>query len=87
MYSTEIFTEDNGPHMKKNSVEVFANEKFGEIRTAMINDEPWFVGKDVAEILGYQNPQDAIRNHVYIDDKVMGEPNATPYILDTLGRK
>ena len=37
--------------MKK--LEIFQNKSFGRIRTLAINNEPWFVGKDVAEILGY----------------------------------
>ena len=34
-------------------LEIFKNEEFGEIRTVTIDNEPWFVGKDIAEILGY----------------------------------
>lgn len=41
-----------------------------EVRTVTINNEPWFVGKDVADILGYQNPQKAIRDHVDFEDKL-----------------
>ncbi|HFI0134820.1 TPA: ORF6C domain-containing protein [Streptococcus suis] len=41
-----------------------------EVRTITINNEPWFVGKDVADILGYQNPQKAIRDHVDFEDKL-----------------
>lgn len=43
-----------------NNLEVFKNKDFGEIRTITIDGEPYFVGKDVAEILGYTNPQKAI---------------------------
>lgn len=39
-----------------NNIKIFENEEFGEIRTATINGEPWFAGKDVAVILGYSNP-------------------------------
>lgn len=70
-----------------NGLKIFKNEEFGEIRTVTINNEIYFVGKDVAIILGYQNPQDAIKNHVEEEDRKMGAPNATPYILDSLGRK
>ena len=35
-----------------NELEIFKNEEFGEVRMLVINDEPWFVGKDVAVILG-----------------------------------
>ena len=50
-------------------LQVFNNAEFGSVRSTMINDEPYFVGKDVAEILGYKNPQEAIRNHVDSEDK------------------
>lgn len=48
---------------------IFSNPEFGEIRTVEINGEPWFVGKDVAVALGYENPARAIRSHVDEDDK------------------
>lgn len=70
-----------------NDLMIFKNEEFGEIRSLEINNEPYFVGKDIAEVLGYENPQKAIRDHVDEDDKMMGEQNGTPYILDVLGRK
>lgn len=54
----------------KDNLKVFENAEFGSIRTVTINNEPWFVGKDVAEILGYTNPQKAIRDHVDEDDKL-----------------
>lgn len=66
---------------------IFNNDEFGEVRSVMVNEEPWFVGKDIAVALGYQNPQDAIKNHVDREDRIVGEPNATPYILDVMGRK
>lgn len=53
--------------MKK--LEIFQNKSFGRIRTLAINNEPWFVGKDVAEILGYAKPENAIANHVDEEDK------------------
>lgn len=52
-----------------NELKVFENPAFGQVRTTTINDEPWFVGKDVAEILGYANTKDAIASHVDADDK------------------
>lgn len=70
-----------------NNLIVFKNEEFGEIRSLEINSEPYFVGKDIAEVLGYENTQKAIRDHVDDDDKKMGEQNGTPYIVDNLGRK
>ena len=56
-----------------NKLQIFTNEEFGEVRTIMIDDEPWFVGKDVAEALGHQNPQRAIREHIDNEDKGVTE--------------
>lgn len=67
-------------------IEIFRNPEFGEVRTLIINNEPYFVSKDVALALGYENPQKAVRDHVDIEDKVMGERNVTPFIIDSLGR-
>jgi prophage antirepressor-like protein len=50
-------------------VKVFESEQFGKIRMVMIGDEPYAVGKDVAEALGYSNPQKAIRDHVDEEDR------------------
>lgn len=52
-----------------NELKIFQNSEFGTIRTLSINNEPWFVGKDVASILGYAKPENAIANHVYEEDK------------------
>lgn len=51
------------------NIEIFKNEEFGEVRTLNINNEPWFVGKDVSEILGYSNSKDALKKHVDEEDK------------------
>lgn len=48
---------------------IFKNEEFGSIRAIEINGEPYFVGKDVAEILGYSNTKDAVSVHVDEEDK------------------
>lgn len=56
-----------------NDIKIFENPEFGSVRTIEVNDEPYFVGKDVAEILGYSNPQKAIRDHVDDDDKTLNE--------------
>ena len=56
-----------------NNLKAFGNPEFGTIRVSVINSEPWFVGKDVAEILGYQRTADAIRTHVDSEDKGVGE--------------
>ena len=50
-------------------VEIFKNKDFGEIRIIMTNGEPWFVGKDVADILGYNNGKKALIDHVDAEDK------------------
>lgn len=56
-----------------NQLQIFKNLRFGQVRTLNINKEPWFIGKDVAEILGYTNPLKAIRDHVDEDDKGVNE--------------
>lgn len=52
-----------------NDLKIYENKEFGEIRTVNIDGEPWFVGKDVAEILGHSNPQRALRDYIDDDDK------------------
>lgn len=52
-----------------NELQIFENSDFGKIRTIMIDNEPYFVGKDVAEILGYENPSVAISKKVDEEDK------------------
>jgi prophage antirepressor-like protein len=64
-----------------NSLQVFEDERFGTVRIVVIDDEPWFVGKDIAEILGYSNPRDALAKHVEEEDKKDGVA-----IRDTIGR-
>jgi len=61
-----------------NDLQIFNNDEFGEVRTVVIENEPWFVAKDVALALGYTNPRDAVINHVFDDDKGVEK-------LDTLG--
>lgn len=56
-----------------NAIEIFKNEEFGEIRTVTIDNEPWFVGKDVAIALGYANPQKAVRDHVDEEDRTVND--------------
>lgn len=50
---------------------IFRNAEFGEIRTATIDGEPWFVGKDVATALGYSNASKAVSVHVGEDDRIL----------------
>lgn len=52
-----------------NSTKLFENSDFGTIRTCLIEGEPWFVGNDIANALGYKYPKDAIRDNVDQDDK------------------
>lgn len=51
-------------------LQIFENEQFGQVRSIQINNEPYFVGKDVAEILGYSNTPKAIRDHIDNEDKL-----------------
>lgn len=61
-------------------VTVFNNEEFGDVRTIMIDNEPWFVGRDVAIALGYAKPLNALSTHVEKDDSLKRG------ITDSLGR-
>lgn len=65
--------------MPENNIQVFEYERLGKIRTLVINNEPYFAGKDVAEILGYSRPDHAIAKHVDSEDKLM-------YQIDTSGQ-
>lgn len=52
-----------------NELQIFKNPEFGEIRTVEVNNEPWFVGKDVASVLGYKDTVNALKAHVDEDEK------------------
>lgn len=52
-----------------NNVQIFKNAEFGEIRTVVVNDEPWFVGKDVVRSLGFTDLTHAIIDHVCEEDR------------------
>lgn len=52
-----------------NDLNIFENAEFGQIRTVIIDNEPWFVGKDVATALGYVNSRKALADHVLEEDK------------------
>ena len=56
-----------------NELQIFNNSDFGNIRVVENSGEPWFVGKDVAEVLGYTNPSKALADHVDADDKLNNE--------------
>lgn len=64
-----------------NELQIFENVEFGSVRTLMINDAPYFVGKDVAEILGYTNSSKALADHVDDEDKLNNES------LSSLGQR
>ena len=63
-----------------NELRIFSNDEFGKIRTTTLENEPWFAGKDVAEILGYSNHRKALIDHVDDEDKGVTK-------CDTLGGK
>ena len=70
--------------MKSNNevtMQVFNNETFGNVRVKMINDEPWFMGRDVCKALGYVNNRKALMDHVDEEDKKDGVE-----IRDSIGR-
>nr|DAG73360.1 MAG TPA: repressor domain protein [Caudoviricetes sp.] len=52
-----------------NEMMIFSNPEFGNVRTVMIDNNPWFVGIDVATALGYQNGSRDIQRHVELEDK------------------
>lgn len=51
------------------NIKIFNNAEFGEIRVMLIDDDPWFVGKDIAVALGYAKPENALSAHVDEQDK------------------
>ena len=63
-----------------NELKIFENPEFGKVRTVNVNGEPWLVGKDVAEALGYERGTKAIADHVDEEDK-----DVIP-IQDSIGR-
>lgn len=63
-----------------NEIQIFNNPQFGEVRAVTIDNEPWFVGKDVAKVLGYAKPENALATHVDEDDSLKQG------ITDSLGR-
>lgn len=77
--SISIHAPYNGSDIKE--IQIFANDQFGEVRTLTKDGEPWFVGKDVAEILGYTNPSKALADHVDDEDKLNNET------LSSLGQR
>ena len=56
----------------QSKIQLFTNEELDmKVRVVEINGEPWLVGKDVAEVLGYSNSSKAVLNHVDPEDKIM----------------
>ena len=66
----------------ESKLEIFENSEFGTVRTVVVDGEPYLVGKDVAEILGYSNSRKALSDHVDEEDKVDGVT-----IRDSIGRE
>lgn len=67
-----------------NELQTFSNAEFGEIRTILIDDAPYFAGKDIATALGYANPTKAVREHTDEEDRTTNEMltvNGTPITL------
>jgi len=64
-----------------NEIKIFESKEFGNVRVVMQENEPWFVAKDVCDILKYKNHSDAIKKHVDEDDIANRYP-----ITDSLGR-
>lgn len=65
-------------------LKIFESAAFGAVRALGIDGAPWFVGKDVAEILGYSNPQKAIRDHVDEEDRTVNESFTVNGTMGTL---
>lgn len=65
-----------------NELQIFNNVEFGQIRSVTVDNEPWFVGKDIASALGYVNTKKALIDHVDNEDKIYGVT-----IRDPIGRE
>ena len=61
-------------------LQIFKSEEFGEIRSLTLNNEPYFVGKDIADILGYNRADNAIRLHVEDEDKLTHQISASDQV-------
>lgn len=72
MQNSTILSENPVKTLTETSTEIqiFENSEFGKVRTTVINNEPYFVGKEIAEILGYANPNEAIAEHIEEEDKL-----------------
>lgn len=63
--------DENAKNSSVSSVEIFENSEFGKVRALVIDGSPWFVGNDIASILGYKIPKDAVKTHVLEKDKIV----------------
>lgn len=71
-----------------NELQTFTNEEFGAVRSMMIEDMPWFVGRDVATALGYAKPQNAVSVHVDSEDRqILQKPQIRAFNAPTLLQK
>ena len=60
-------------------IQIFNNDKFGQLRTVIIDNEPWFVGKDVADTLGYSDTNKAVAMHVDDEDKKLNDKTSPSF--------
>lgn len=67
-----------------NELKIWESPEFGELRIVDMDGEPWMVGKDVAQALGYSNPRKALADHVDPEDKLQGDGVT---IRDSIGRE
>ena len=69
----ENVTMQNNTTNLNNAIQTFTNTTYGRVRIIMLEGEPWMVGKDAAELLGYTNPQKAVRDHVDEEDRTVND--------------
>ena len=82
MANTMANTIANVTATNETQLQIFNNAEFGSIRTLDINGEPWFVGKDVAEALGYSNSRKALIDHIDEEDKGVTKCNTLGGVQD-----
>ena len=85
-------TEEQETTQIETAVQTWKSEEFGTIRSMTINNEPWFVAKDLAKALGYTNAQKAVRDHTDEEDRWVNETGThpeseIPYVIDKVGRR
>lgn len=67
-----------------NNISTFNNPAFGSVRAVSVNDEPYFVGKDVAEILGYSNPRKAMEMSLFeVKESTINNPDGSVRVTRT----